>query len=214
MFQTSRSYSGQPDVSPRLKPLMFNLCVGTLAMAAAIHAPGAEARPMYRYVQPDGTVVLTDRPPLPSQPQESREARQLRTKAARGKADEQVLDAAVKVMVTETMIKTMVDFCERMVPQTYKTVSAARNRWYKRHAKLAVSKGIVFKSLLAPERQHELEAQARKDALDSMDILDKLSPPEREARCNAMPELFASPDYDLVAHPEIGPLVTGFRPRK
>lgn len=185
-----------------------------LLVAAMMVAPSVQARQMYRYVQPDGTVVWTDRPPLPAPPAESRDARKLRQQAARGKADDQVLEAAVKVMATESMIKAMVDFCDRMVPQTYKTVATARNQWYRRHAKLAVSKGVVFKSLLEPGKREALEEQARKDASDAMAVLDKLTPPEREARCNGMPDLFTSLDYDLVADPEIGPLVTGFKPRR
>ncbi len=174
----------------------------------------AHAGRIYQYIDENGNRVLTDKPPaqraIPRAPQEQKLARE----AASGRKDSEVLDAAVRVMGTESMIKAMTDFCDRLVPDAARTVRQARDDWFRVNGKLVVSKGIIFKSMLSAGQRQELEKRSRKDASAAMGVLDKMTPEERQEECRRMPEMFATPEYNLVKNPEVEPLVMGYRVRR
>ncbi|GAA6141326.1 hypothetical protein NBRC116584_11440 [Hydrogenophaga sp. 5NK40-0174] len=177
-------------------------------------ASEAHAGRIYQYIDENGNRVLSDKPPGRAGTPRSAADQKLASKAGSGRMDEEVLDAAVRVMGTESMIKAMTDFCDRMVPTVAPTVRQARDDWFRANGKLVVSKGVIFKKMLRSGQRQELELRARQDASTAMGVLDKLTPQEREAECRRMPEMFATPEYNLVKNPEVEPLVMGYRSRR
>lgn len=174
----------------------------------------AHAGRIYQYIDENGHRVLSDKPPALRGAPRSSADQKLATEAARGRKDSDVLDAAVRVMGTESMIKAMTDFCDRLVPSAARSVRQARDDWFRVNGKLVVSKGIIFKSMLKSGQRQELEQRAREDASAAMGVLDKMSEADREQECLRMPEMFASPEYNLVKNPEVEPLVMGYRVRR